>query len=383
MIQNLDIDQFLENYWQKKPLLIRSAFPHYSSPISSEELAGLACEDFVESRIITEQSQSPKWTLENGPFDESKFSTLPKSHWTLLIQGLNKIIPELDDLLHQFDFIPNWRIDDLMASYAAPNGSVGPHVDQYDVFLLQVTGRRKWMINEESIEEDNFESNLPLKLIKNFKTESEWILEAGDMLYLPPNVAHYGIGLEDCMTFSIGFRAPSHSELLSSFIDESISQLSDQIRYKDPKLTTSLSSGEISSSAINHIQEIFHSYINDEKAIENWFGSFITDYLNDDVELTLSEYSSTEFMQQLEERSHVRRVAAVRANYLVNENKEICLFVNGKTIPTSIEDSYLIKIFCNQNIMTYIELSPYLTNNKAKDFFCELYNSGYLEFEYE
>jgi 50S ribosomal protein L16 3-hydroxylase len=237
LINNLDIDDFLKNYWQKKPFLIRAAFPDYQPPISAEELAGLACEDFVESRIILENFANKKWHLENGPFAESRFPELPESHWTLLIQGLNKIFPELDDLLHQFNFIPSWRVDDLMASYAAPQGSVGPHVDQYDVFLLQASGRRKWMISEESVKENNFETDIPLKIIKNFKAESEWILEAGDMLYLPANVAHYGIAMEDCMTFSIGFRAPSHAELLSAYVDDHITELNENLRYQDPDLS--------------------------------------------------------------------------------------------------------------------------------------------------
>ena len=243
MIQNLDIKDFLQNFWQKKPLLIRSAFPNYKSPISAEELAGLACEEFIESRIIIEKNESPKWELENGPFTESKFTTLPKTHWTLLIQGLNKVFPEFDDLLHEFNFIPSWRVDDLMASHAAPEGSVGPHIDQYDVFLLQAKGRRKWMISQEHINDDNFESDIPLKIIKDFNVESEWILEAGDMLYLPANVAHYGIGMDDCMTFSIGFRAPSHSELLSAYVDERITDLKDNLRYRDSELLPELNSG--------------------------------------------------------------------------------------------------------------------------------------------
>ena len=378
MIHNLDINDFLNNYWQKKPLLIRAAFPNYQSPITAEELAGLACEDFVESRIITEQKTAPKWLLESGPFSESRFPQLAKSHWTLLIQGLNKIFPEFDDLIHEFDFIPNWRIDDLMASYAAPNGSVGPHIDQYDVFLLQASGRRKWMISEQPVEKDNFEPDLPLKIIKNFKTESEWILEAGDMLYLPPNVAHYGVGLEDCMTFSIGFRAPSHSELLSSYIDEHITTLSEDLRYQDPDLTLSENSGEISETAINKVQEILLSHFSDKSHIQDWFGRFITDYLNDDNELNLNNLTTDEFERELKKHNMIRRPAEVKANYIKNNN-DITLYVNGELHNTTSSLKELVMLYCNKHLLKYSDISSMLDDD-AIAFLCLLYNMGYLVF---
>lgn len=380
---NLNIDDFLENYWQKKPLLIRAAFTDYQSPITAEELAGLACEDFVESRIITEQKSTPKWSLEHGPFPESRFTNLPKSHWTLLIQGLNKIFPEFDDLLHQFNFIPSWRIDDLMASYAAPDGSVGPHIDQYDVFLLQATGKRKWMISEKPVSTDNFEENLPLKIIKEFKTESEWILEAGDMLYLPANVAHYGVGMENCMTFSIGFRAPSHSELLSAYIDDHITELDDKLRYRDPNLSASQNNGEISSEAINKVQEILLSQFSDKTKIADWFGRFITEYLNDDDHQIENTLAPSEFLSQYEKAGTIRRPATVRANYYKNTNGELALYINGikqKIIP---ETEQLVMFFCNQHLNDYIDLESQLTNKNIVEFLCELYNKGYLEFSNE
>ena len=381
MIQNLNIDDFLKNYWQQKPLLIRSAFPNYQSPISPEELAGLACEDFVESRIILEQKTNPKWILENGPFSEESFPKLPESHWTLLIQGLNKIFPEFNDLLHKFDFIPSWRVDDLMASFAAPEGSVGPHIDQYDVFLLQASGRRKWMISEERISEDNFESNTALKIIKDFSAESEWVLEAGDMLYLPPNVAHYGIGMENCMTFSIGFRAPSHAELLSSYIDEHITSLPDELRYQDPLLAKSNNSGEISSEAINNIQKLLLSHFNDKSKIESWFGKFITEYLDDENEPVESNLTINEFLEELKNNNVLRRPATIRANYIKSKDNSITLYINGATQEIQEEENELAMLFCNKATLTYQTLQPYLNNKLALAFLCKLYNSGFIEFD--
>ena len=380
MINNLNIKDFLQNYWQKKPLLIRSAFPDYISPISAEELAGLACEDFIESRIILEQKSTPKWALENGPFPESRFTSLPKSHWTLLIQGLNKVFPEFDDLLHEFNFIPSWRVDDLMASYAAPDGSVGPHIDQYDVFLLQAKGRRKWMINETPVREDNFEENIPLKIIKEFKAETEWVLEAGDMLYLPANVAHYGIGMEDCMTFSIGFRAPSYAELLSSYVDEHITDLNDNLRYRDPKLLPEQNNGEVTSDVINKIQKLLISQFNDKSKIEDWFGRFITEYLNDDENMVENTLSTSEFLYALKETGLLRRPSTVRANYLVNQNNKISLYINGVKQMLKPDTDDIVKLFCNQHLNTYANLKSYLGNENTVDFLCNIYNKGYLEF---
>lgn len=383
MIHNLNIKDFLESYWQKKPLLIRTAFPDYTSPITPEELAGLACEDFIESRIISEHKSKPKWKVENGPFSESHFPKLPKSHWTLLIQGLNKIFPEFDDLLHEFNFIPNWRVDDLMASYAAPNGSVGPHIDQYDVFLLQASGRRKWMINDEPVDRNNFESNLPLKIIKDFEAKSEWILEAGDMLYLPPNVAHYGIGMDDCMTFSIGFRAPSHAELLSSYIDEHLTTLSDDLRYQDPELSTKQNSGEISAATINKVQELLLSHFSDQSTIEDWFARYITEYLNDEEILTEHNLETEEFSKLFKSKGTLRRPATVRANYIINQNKTLALYINGHKYPIKTEIDAIAMLFCNQHIHHYENLKSELDEEKVATFLCELYNKGYLEFSNE
>lgn len=380
MIHNLDIDDFLKKHWQKKPLLIRQAFPNYQSPITAEELAGLACEDFIESRIISEDKSAPKWKLENGPFTETRFPGLPASHWTLLIQGLNKIFPEYDDLLHTFNFIPSWRVDDLMASYAAPGGSVGPHIDQYDVFLLQASGQRKWMISEKPVLDDNYEADTPLKIIKDFEAESEWILDAGDMLYLPPNVAHYGIGMEDCITFSIGFRAPSHAELLTAYVDDQITNLKDNTRYRDPGLSTSLNSGEISADVIDTIQNILLSQFSDKSKIEDWFGRFITEYhVNDDNQIENSQ-TTNDFIAEFKANNFIRRPASVRANYLINQSGELSLYINGIKQNMTNSSEKLVKLFCNQHVLHYSDLKSNLAGQNAADFLCKLYNKGYLEF---
>ena len=270
-----------------------------------------------------------------------------------------------------------------MASYAAPNGSVGPHIDQYDVFLLQASGRRQWMINEQAVDKDNFEADLPLKIIKDFTAESEWILEAGDMLYLPANVAHYGIGLEDCMTFSIGFRAPSHADLLTSFVDDHISELNDNLRYKDPDLSTDLNPGEISANAIHKVQEILLSQFKDKSKVEDWFGRFVTDYLNNNDDLEENNLSSSEFLKEFNSSGFIRRIASVRANYLIDQKGELKLFVNGVNYNLKVDTEEIVKLFCNQHKHTYENFKILLDNNNSLAFLCELYNAGYVEFSNE
>lgn len=374
-IQNFNKENFLTEYWQQKPLLIKSAFPGYHTPVSAEELAGLACEDFIESRIITEQEGAQRWHLENGPFTEHKFTSMPAENWTLLIQGINKVIPELDDMLHNFNFIPGWRLDDLMASYAAPGGSVGPHIDQYDVFLLQASGQRKWMISEATVNNDNFVEDIPLSIIKDFESESEWILNPGDMLYLPPGVSHYGIGMENCITFSIGFRAPSHSELLSDFVDHQLANLDESDRYKDPQIQSKLNHGEITPDVINQVQTILLSQFHDREIITDWFTQFITEYHSENEIYGENNLSCEKFAEQFKTVNEIRRPATVRAYYYHSDENKMIMYINGNKQDIDKENFTIAQIFCNQHKIRYSEFLPHEFH-----FLKQLYNKGYLEF---
>ena len=186
--------EFLDQYWQKKPCLIRQAIPGFEQLLDGDDLAGLACEEMSDARLVKGTMEAADWSVEHGPFDEDAFSALPPENWTLLVQDVEKHYAPLQELMQQFQFIPSWRLDDLMISYAVPGGSVGPHTDQYDVFLLQATGRRRWQIAS------SFDAGLledcPLNVLEQFSPEQEWVLEPGDMLYLPPNIAHHGVALE-------------------------------------------------------------------------------------------------------------------------------------------------------------------------------------------
>lgn len=257
---------FLRDYWQKQPLLVRGAFPGFSSPVAPDDLAGLACEESALSRIVVETpvraraqgrgGDTParsRWELRTGPFDEAEFAKLPKTHWTLLVQDVDKWDAEVAALLDAFAFLPRWRIDDVMISYAEDGGSVGAHVDQYDVFLLQGLGRRRWQISTDPAAPTAFRDDVELKLLAEFTPTHEWTLEPGDMLYLPPGVPHHGVALGACMTYSIGMRAPSQSDLLGDFVDHLIETLPEEARYADDDLAPANGDGEIDEAAIARV----------------------------------------------------------------------------------------------------------------------------------
>ena len=269
--------EFLKRHWQKQPLLIRGAFLGFTSPISPEELAGLACEAGVESRLVTQIRKAPGWRLRQGPFKHKDFTSLPRTRWTLLVQDVDKYLPPVAALLDPFRFIPSWRIDDLMISYAADGGSVGPHVDAYDVFLLQAEGMRRWDISTQP-QQDADIPGLELKQVKDFHPEESWLLMPGDMLYLPPGVAHHGVAFGDCMTFSIGFRAPSQAEMLADFGGQLMQDARRDVHYADPDLVPATHGGELSTEARARARQMLRKQLRPtDETLDIWFGRLMTE----------------------------------------------------------------------------------------------------------
>lgn len=239
--------EFMRDYWHKKPLLIRQAIPGFQAPIGPEALFKLATSDDVESRLVTHFRK--KWELQHGPFDQLPLDK--KKDWTLLVQGVNLHDDAADQILRQFNFLPNARLDDLMISYAADGGGVGPHFDSYDVFLLQAHGQRRWRIGAQK--DLTLLDNLPLKILRDFKPSQEYVLEPGDMLYLPPHYAHDGDALGECMTYSIGFRAPAYQELSEAFLQFMSDTIDLPGRYADPDLEATTKPAEIGKNMLGRI----------------------------------------------------------------------------------------------------------------------------------
>jgi 50S ribosomal protein L16 3-hydroxylase len=274
LLNNLSPSQFLSEYWQKKPLVIRQAIPNFKGLLSPNELAGLACEEDVQSRIV--RLENNQWSVEHGPFDEAVFSSLPNKNWSLLVQSVNHHLPEATELLSTFNFIPHVRLDDLMVSYAPTGGSVGAHVDAYDVFLLQGSGKRRWKINTKP--DLTLLKNAPLAILKHFEAEEEWLLESGDMLYLPPNVAHHGIADDDtCMTYSIGFRSPKTQELTHAFLEYLQDTINVSGLYKDPDLTPQQHPAEISGNMIKKVGAMLETITWNTDSVADFLGRYMSE----------------------------------------------------------------------------------------------------------
>ncbi|WP_020395325.1 cupin domain-containing protein [Thiolinea disciformis] len=271
---DMPIADFLRDYWQQKPLFIRQAFPNLQLPIDATEFAGLAY-DTDTARLVIEKGGKTPWEVRHGPLRKKDFK-LPETHWTLLINDMEQLMPELSELIEPFRFIPDWRIDDLMISYAVEGGSVGPHIDAYDVFLLQAQGKRRWQISTHSCGEDNFLPNVDLRIMREFIPEQEWIVEPGDLLYLPPNVPHYGVALNECMTCSIGFRAPSRADLLEDLLGELIDRPEMQQRFSDAGRQTQADPSIISEQDLEKLTDFILNALPDRKTIKHWLQNHLS-----------------------------------------------------------------------------------------------------------
>jgi 50S ribosomal protein L16 3-hydroxylase len=321
---------FLARYWQKKPLLIRKAFNPVPDIITPDELAGMCCDERIESRLILEKGGKSPWELRRGPFKPSLFKKLPKTHWTFLVNGVDRFVPAVQGILDHFSFIPFWRIDDVMFSYAVNKGNVGAHVDNYDVFLVQMYGTREWMIEEKPALDDDFVPNIPIRLLRKFKPTKRWILEPGDMLYLPPRFPHHGVAVgTDCVTMSVGFRAPSFTHIINGLAATALSTLDETIRYTDPDLI-SQHPGEISKHSLEKIREVItHSMLRDE-VLSDWLGTFATEpYTDVGVEPITRNISPTQLIRALSRCTTVARSEGIRFAFFRKGRGKIAFYVAG------------------------------------------------------
>jgi 50S ribosomal protein L16 3-hydroxylase len=348
---DLSLETFLAEYWQKKPLLIRQALPGITPPIAADELAGLACEEEVESRLIIQDPVSEQWELTHGPFSDATFSDLPTTHWTLLVQAVDHWVPAAAEFLSQFYFIPSWRVDDLMISYSGDKGGVGPHYDNYDVFLVQVSGRRQWEVGGLYDESSPRRPDVPVKILTEWEPEHRWILEPGDLLYVPPRVGHNGIAVgEDCMTCSVGFRAPSHRDILLDFSESVGEELSEEIRYADPDLVPQANPGEITPEAVKKVQRILTQYIEDHDRLAQWFGCYMTSPKYEDEEATQEEYRLADVRNHLAAGGTLIRNEGSRFAFQ-EHGKNVWLFVDGRQYTCSERMTDLVKTLCAERMI--------------------------------
>lgn len=368
---------FLRDYWQKKPLLIRNAFPGFVSPISGDELAGLALEDEVESRLVLEHGAAP-WELRRGPFDEQTFADLPDRDWTLLVQAVDQLVPEVAKLAQHFRFLPSWRVDDIMISFAAPGGGVGPHFDNYDVFLLQAEGRRRWRIGQSC---DTDTPTLPhgdLRILADFQQADEWVLEPGDMLYVPPRIAHFGTAEDACMTYSVGFRAPSAAEVLTHFTDFLAQFLPDEERYSDADLTPPDDPHQIQADALERLKALISEHMGDERLLLTWFGQFMTEprYPERVIEGDIDENA---LLQALDDGAVLVRNPSARLAWSEVDVGAL-LFASGQStlLPSRLRD--LLRLVCSADALHSDNLGDWIGDEDARNLLVQLARQGSLEF---
>ncbi|WP_313516600.1 cupin domain-containing protein [Pseudomonas sp.] len=369
--------EFLRDYWQKKPLLIRQAIPNFESPLSPDELAGLALEEQVESRMVIEHGERP-WELRRGPFAEDAFQNLPERDWTLLVQAVDQFVPEVAELREHFQFLPSWRIDDVMISYAAPGGGVGPHFDNYDVFLLQAHGQRRWKIGQMCDSDSPMRDHADLRILAGFDETDDWVLEPGDMLYLPPRLAHFGTAVDECMTYSVGFRAPSAAEVLTHFTDFLAQFLPDEDRYSDAGIAPVSDPHEIQMDALHRLKALLDEHMGDERLLLTWFGQFMTEPRYPEL-VAGEELAESDFLQALQDGAVLVRNPSARMAWS-QVDIGLLLFASGQSrlLPEHLLE--LLKLVCASDALHQDNLGQWLADDDGRNLLWELVKQGSLEF---
>jgi 50S ribosomal protein L16 3-hydroxylase len=365
LLGGLTANEFLRDYWQKKPLLIRQSFPKFNGLIDPQKLIALACTEDVQARLVTQRRG--KFELRQAPFEPEDLDNLGKTGWTVLVQGVNHYLPEATELLKHFAFIPHARLDDLMVSYAPKGGGVGPHFDSYDVFLLQGSGHRRWQISAQA--DRSLIEGAPLRILRDFRVEQEWVLEAGDMLYLPPHYAHNGIAEDDCMTYSIGFRTPAYQELAEQFLV----YLQDRIKvdgmYADPDLKTQRHPSEISAAMLYQAEQVIKQVRWDREDIANFLGCYLSEpkphIFFDAPERPLSLAKFRQAIQQRGVQLDLKSQMLCHAGWI---------FMNGQEHQVNEPDYLVLRSLADQRV------SPALTGCSAKsiELLYQWYLDGYI-----
>lgn len=374
---NLDLNQmskneFLTTYWQKKPVVIRQGFKDFVDPIAADEFAGIAMEEAVQSRLISKKNG--EWQAEFGPFES--YEHLGERDWSLVIQALDNFSEEAAELIEPFRFLPHWRLDDLMASFATEGGSVGPHVDNYDTFICQGSGKRHWRVGGNGRHTEVI-AHEALLHVEPFDAIIDVELEAGDILYIPPGFPHEGISLEPSMSFSIGFRANSAISLLSGFADHLIdNELGGQL-LEDPNRQAVNNSGEITNSDYASIKQQLQNLLDDDKLFKNFAGNFLTNAKHELDLMPSDEPFENDEVSELLSLHAIKRLGGLRALYFEDTVEEGIFYLNGEQIHFNSEIAPIIKLLCNQVVVTPSELAPWSTNEYFVTLMVGLLDQGY------
>jgi len=378
VLGGLTIEEFFRDYWQKKPLFVKNAFQDFVDPMSPDEIAGLSCEDGVPSRFVFEERN---WELKCGPFADKDFANLPEKKWVLLVNDVEKFMPQMRVLSDPFNFIPEWRMDDLQVSYAVDQGTVGAHWDDYDVFLIQGMGKKKWQISYDEVSENDFVAGLPIRLIEKFNVHEEWIVEPGDLLYLPPRIGHFGVAIGESMTWSVGFRAPKHREMIHDFVEDIIQFTGADERYSDADLLPRELSTELNDDDIDRVMKVIQEGLsNNRDLVADWFGRFMSECKEGQEPETLDEEFSTDEVQGLlEDGADIERVPTVSL-YFRETVDEVVMYANGECFALDKKHTKLVQFLCENRQYSPGKMLQFMKDEVAAEFVVDLVNQGILAF---
>ncbi|RHW76157.1 cupin domain-containing protein [Colwellia sp. RSH04] len=370
-LMQLTPQQFLDEYWQKKPVVIRQGFKDFVDPIDANELAGFAMEEEVQSRLV--YKEGGKWQAKFGPFEN--YDQLGNENWSLVIQALDNFSEEAALLIEPFRFLPHWRLDDLMASFATPGGSVGPHIDNYDVFICQGSGKRRWRVGNNG-QHTEFAAHEALLHVKPFEAIIDAELEAGDIIYIPPGFPHEGITLETSLSFSVGFRANSSVSLLSGFADHLIdNELGGQL-LKDPKRQVTAHSGEVSNQDYESIKNQLLSLV-DDKIFKTFTGNFLTAPKHElDIMLPDEPFESSEVSQLLTTHG-IKRLGGLRAFYFEDTISQGICYINGEEVSFDAEIAPAVILLCDNVVVFPESLAAWCEHSAFVNLVVSLLDKGY------
>ena len=368
--------EFLRDYWQKKPLLVRNALPDLPALVDRDDLFELAQEDGIEARLILEKDGKSPWELRKGPFKTKALKTLPKTHWTLLVQAVDHYLPELAAFWERFDFIPCWRTDDIMISCAPEGGSVGPHYDMYDVFLVQGQGTRRWQLGEVCNADSPRLSGTPLRILADMPVTFDEVVGPGDLLYVPPGLAHFGVAREDCLTFSFGFRAPVLSHVLERLVDDALEAVGTDRLYADPELVTQAHSGWINPAHMSELRRQVLSLLDRPGALDRLLAPYLSEPKYDDYEPVGEELSEDELMEALADGASLCRDPASRMLYTGRPGFADALAINGEWI-SPLPDGAFVALLVDERQPAPERLQPWLESPDNRAWLLEQIAAGY------
>ncbi len=371
-LMQMSQQEFLDNYWQKKPVVIRQGFKDFVDPIAPDELAGLAMEEQVESRLV--HQTDGKWQAAFGPFES--YEHLGNENWSLVIQALDNFSEEAAEMLEPFRFIPHWRLDDIMASFAMPGGSVGPHKDNYDTFICQGSGRRHWRVGDNS-EHVEFAAHEALLHVEPFAAIIDVELETGDILYIPPGFPHEGISLEPSMSFSIGFRGNSAVSVLSAFADHLIDNEQGGQLLADPSRKVTSRSGEISKLDYSSIKTQVQKLLDDDATFKTFTGQFLTTAKHElDILLPDEPFEFSEVSNLLHSHA-IKRLGGLRAFYFEETVALGFCYINGTEIQFPTEIAPGVKLLCDNVMLVPDDVTDWNHNAAFVELVAELLNQGF------